>query len=427
MKSKVLETIEKFKMIDNKTEFIEVCVSGGVDSISLLHFFINNVDRKIIVVHVNHMLRGEESNRDENFVKDICSKWNIPLLVKRIDILNSSKKMKIGIEECARIERYKFFDEVSKKYKSKISTAHTLSDSIETFIFNFTRGTSLSGLCGIPPVRDNIIRPFINVSRSEIEQYARENNLKYVNDTSNFSDLYSRNKIRHFIIPELKKINKSFENNARKCISNLFDENKFLCELSKSELKSTKYNIDKIRGLDEPIQNRVLKLILENFGINVEYKHVLLSKMLINGDINAFNINNDKKIIVKDKLIICENAKIQELTNNRKKFIVLMFEGKKMHYLTERNMIFDMKDNELSDFEFRNREKGDKFSIPKRNCTKSLKKLFNELKIPVHIRNNLSILFDKNYRKIVWIESIGISKDYIVTDSSNRIGFISEK
>lgn len=426
MRDKVIETIKKYNMISN-TECIEVCVSGGVDSVSLLHFMTNNINKRVIAAHVNHMLRGSESDRDENFVRDICNKWNIYLISKKIDILNYSKENKIGIEECARIERYKFFNEVSKEYNSKIATAHTLSDSIETFIFNFARGTSLSGLCGIPPVRENIIRPFINVSRSEIEKYAYENKLEYVNDTSNFSDIYSRNKIRHFIIPELKKINKSFENNARKCISNLTDENNFMTNLSKLEFENTSYDIEKIKKLDESMQNRVLKLILESFQFNIEYKHIFLAKMLIRGKINAFNINNDRKVKVKNKLIICENVKKQELTNNQKKFIVLMFKEQQIHYFTENNMIFDMKGNDISDFEFRNRKEGDKFSLSKRNCTKSLKKLFNEFKIPIHIRNNLKILFDKKGKEIVWIESIGVSKNYVVSSETNKIGLIVEK
>ena len=426
MKNKVIETIKRYNMVDN-TECIEVCVSGGVDSVSLLHFINNNINKRVIAVHVNHMLRGSESDRDENFVKDICNKWNIYLVSKKIDILNYSKKNKIGIEECARIERYKFFNEVSKEYNSKIATAHTLSDSIETFIFNFARGTSLSGLCGIPPVRENIIRPFINVSRSEIEEYAYKNKLEYVNDTSNFSNIYSRNKIRHFIIPELKKINKSFENNARKCISNLIDENNFMTNLSALEFKNTNYEIEKIKNLDESMQNRVLKLILERFGFNIEYKHISLAKMLICGKINAFNISNDRKIKVKNKLIICENVKKQELTNNQKKFIVLMFKEQQIHYFTEKNMIFDTKGNDISDFEFRNRKEGDKFSLSKRNCTKSLKKLFNEFKIPIHIRDNLKILFDRKNKEIVWIESIGVSKNYVVSSETNKIGLIVEK
>ena len=425
MKNKVVETIKKFNMID--TRCIEICVSGGIDSISLLHFMINNTNKKVIAVHVNHMLRGAESDRDENFVRDICKRWNVYLISKKIDILNCAKEKKIGIEECARIERYKFFNKVSKEYNSNIATAHTLSDSIETFIFNFARGTSLSGLCGIPPVRDNIIRPFINVSRSEIEQYANKNKLEYVNDTSNLSDKYSRNKIRHFIIPELKKINKSFENNARKCISNLLEENNFMTKISKLELENTNYYVEKIKKLDNSIKNRVLKLILESFGPNIEYKHILLAKMLIDGKINAFNISNDKTIKIKKKLIICENAKKQELTNNQKKFIVLMFKEHQIHYFTENDMIFDMKGNDISDFEFRNRREGDKFSLSKRNCTKSLKKLFNELKIPIHIRDSLKILFDKRNEKIVWIESIGVSKYYVISDKTNKIGLIVEK
>lgn len=421
----VFETIKKFNMLD-KNDNIIIGVSGGIDSMSLLHFLKNNTGNKITSVHINHMLRGSESDRDEKFVKQKCKDYKVDFVSKKIDVYSFSKKNKLGIEESAREVRYKFFQEVAKKYNAKIVTAHTLSDSIETIIFNFTRGAGLSGLCGIPPVRGDIVRPFINVSRSEIEKYAKKYSIDYVNDSSNFSNSYSRNRIRHFIIPELKKINESFENNARKCISNLFDENKFISELSELELKNSSLNCNKIISLSIPIRNRVLKMILTNFHFNVEFRHIVLANMLIERKINSFNVDDSRIVKIKDDKIVCESRKSKQLTNNKKEFIVLSLEGENRYYTEKCNMMFDIK-GDLSNFEFRTRMPGDSFSLQKRKCSKSLRKLFNELKIPVNLRDNLKILFDKKNNEVVWVESVGVSEKYVVSDKSEKIGLILEK
>lgn len=407
------------------SDVIVIGVSGGLDSMSLLHFFADNTENKIIVAHVNHMLRGKESDRDEQFVKVMCKEYKVKYICKKVDVSKFAQINKSGIEESARKVRYDFFEKISKENNAKIATAHTLSDNIETVIFNFARGTSLSGLCGIPPVRDNIIRPFIDISRSEIEEYSKKYGIDFVNDSSNFSDRYSRNKIRHFVIPELKKINKSFENNAKKCISSLNNDNDFLDNISFSNLRKAKLNCYFIRSLDEAIKNRVLKMILKEFNFNVENKHINLANKLIDGKINSFNVDRKHAIRIENHKIVCYSRNQEELTNVQKEFILASVDNIS-NCKREHGIIFDAKEG-FSDFEFRTRKPGDKFSLPKRNCTKSLKKLFNEMKIPVHVRKDLKILFDKVSKEIVWIESIGVSSGYIVSRETKNIGMIIEK
>ncbi len=411
---KILKSINDFDMLKD-TKNVTIGVSGGVDSVSLLHFFVNNIDIKIKVAHVNHNLRGEESLRDENFVREICKLWNVEFVLGSFNIIEISKKSKKGIEECAREVRYKFFNEVSDN--AKIVTAHSLSDNLETIIFNFTRGSGLTGLTGIPPVRENIIRPLIYTSREEIELYAKNNNLKYVTDSSNLSDLYSRNKIRHNVIPILKEINKSFENNVSKCISYLREENEFLDYLANKEINKT---AEEINNLPKAIKNRVLKLILKKNKNNITSKHINLMNMLLNKKINSFNISKNKRIKIINGFISYEN--IFDLKERKiKKFSILKI--KKDELIKHSDDCFAL-NGKISDFEFRTRKKGDIFRLPKRKCSKSLKKLFNELKIPIDKRAFLGILEDKSCGDIVWIESIGVSEKYQISENTNFIGKI---
>lgn len=412
--NKIWKSINDFDMLKN-TKSVTIGVSGGIDSVSLLHFFVNNIDVKIKVAHVNHNLRGEESLRDENFVREICKLWNIEFVLGSFNVLEISKKSKKGIEECAREVRYKFFEEVSEN--AKIVTAHSLSDNLETIIFNFIRGSGLTGLTGIPPVRKNIIRPLIYTSREEIELYAKNNNLKYVIDSSNLSDLYSRNKIRHNIVPVLKEINKSFERNVSKCIGYLREENEFLDYLASKELNKS---ADEINNLPKVIKNRVLKLILKKSINNITSKHIKLMNMLLNKEINSFNISESKKVKIIDGIISFENI----FNNKGKKTKKFSISKMKINKFTKySDDCFDLI-GEISDFEFRTRKEGDIFRLPKRKCSKSLKKLFNELKIPIDERPFLGVLEDKSCGNIVWIESVGVSEKYQINENTNFVGKI---
>lgn len=412
----------------NNTENIIIAVSGGVDSISLLHFFVNNFkEKKISVAHVNHNLRGEESDRDELFVKDVCNKWKIDFICKSANVLEISKINRTGIEETARKVRYDFFKEISQNNNSKVATAHTLSDSIETFIFNFSRGTGLQGLCGIPPIRDNIIRPLIYVSRNEIQEYSKRYNLKYVTDSSNLIDKYSRNKIRHFIVPEIKKINKSFENNSNNCMVQLREENNFLDEISNKEFEKCNFEVNKINELHKVIKKRVIKKILNYFDSNIKYKYIYLMDNLLNSRLTSFEISKDRTIKIKNGFIVCESKKDYKLTIRKKKFIILNLDGENLKNMDkyDRKMLVNLKSDTLH-FKFRNREQGDVFLLPIRNCTKSLKKLFNEYNIPLKLREQLGILFDEKRKEIAWIESFGPSKNYLASEECGKIGLIKE-
>ena len=214
---KVLDTVKKYEMIKTcgKTSVL-VGLSGGADSVSLLLSLCalkkSGIDLEISCAHVNHMIRGESADSDERFSENLCKRLGVPFFSAKIDIPSISKKLGKGTEETARDERYAFFDRVKSENGIELAaTAHTASDNAETMIFNLARGASLDGLCGIPPKREGIIRPLILCTRTEVEEYLYQKGETYVTDETNLTDDYSRNLIRHAVIPKLKTVNPSLE------------------------------------------------------------------------------------------------------------------------------------------------------------------------------------------------------------------------
>ncbi len=208
MEELVLKTIKKYDLIKSGDKIV-LAVSGGPDSIfmfDILNKLKERMNFEIVVCHVNHMIR-EEAINDEQFVKDICNKFNIECYVKRIDVIEYANNNKIGTEEAGRTVRYDFFEEILNKTGSnKIAVAHNKNDKVETIIMNLLRGTGILGLKGIEPNRKNkYIRPIIEIERKDIEEYCIKNNLKPRIDKTNFENIYTRNKIRNIVLPYIEK------------------------------------------------------------------------------------------------------------------------------------------------------------------------------------------------------------------------------
>ena len=242
LKEEVLKTIETYNLIE-KNDKIVIGVSGGPDSICLLHVLYGLKEKlgiEIVVAHVNHMLR-DVADLETEYVQSFCKKLGIECYVKKADILEISKTQKKGTEEVGRQVRYDFFDEVAKKTNSnKIATAHNSNDRAETVILNILRGSGLSGLKGIEPIRDNkYIRPLINTDRQDIENYCNDNKLEPKYDKTNNENIYTRNKVRNTVIPYIKK---EFNPNIIKTINRLSslatEENEYLQAITKQEFEN---------------------------------------------------------------------------------------------------------------------------------------------------------------------------------------------
>ena len=193
-----------------------IAVSGGLDSMVLLDL-ISKTNIEFAVAHCNFQLRGDESDEDENFVKSYCNENSIQGFFQKFDTKQFAEDEKLSIQVAARKLRYEWFYELLKKENFDfVLTAHHLDDQLETFLIHFSRGTGLEGLTGIPSQNDKIIRPLLVFSREEIENFANENNISWREDSSNSSDKYLRNKIRHQIVPILKELHPTFLENFQK-------------------------------------------------------------------------------------------------------------------------------------------------------------------------------------------------------------------
>lgn len=197
-----------FPFLEQKKLFL--AVSGGLDSMVLVHLF-QQLDFEIAILHCNFQLRGLESFGDQNFIQNYAQQNNIPIFITQFDTTAFAKDYKLSTQVAARELRYSwFYEQLEANNFDYLLTAHHADDTIETFLINLTRGTGLEGLTGIPKQNDKVIRPLLCFTRQEIEHYAKENKIEWREDSSNASDKYLRNKIRHHLIPILKELNPNF-------------------------------------------------------------------------------------------------------------------------------------------------------------------------------------------------------------------------
>ena len=323
MNQKVLETIRKYNLIVDGDKIV-LGVSGGPDSICMLDNLREVKEEQIIefeiyVAHINHMIR-EEAIDDEKYVQEYCKKYNIECFVKRADVQKIASEKKIGTEEAGRKVRYDFFEEVLQKTESnKIAIAHNKNDKIETIIMHVLRGSGLSGLKGIEPIRDNkYIRPLLECERTEIEQYCEDKKLNPRIDKTNFENEYTRNKIRNIVIPYIKK---EFNPNIIQTLSRLSDlaadesnyielqtQKAFEKILIAKEKEQITLNLKEFNKQDKVIKNRlILYTTKELMGSTqgIEKIHIEdIIKLCQNNVGNKFlTPNKNLKVLVKDKKI----------------------------------------------------------------------------------------------------------------------------
>ena len=272
----MVETIKHYfttHAIDPQAGFI-IAVSGGADSITLLHAF-KYLNLKIHALHCNFNLRGKESNMDEQFVKRFCHTYGIPLSVKHFDTLGYAKKQGISIEMAARDLRYGWFEETRvKKGMDYIVLGHHADDLAETLFINLCRGTGIKGLMGIQPVNGKLLRPLLTRSREDILRYIQQHQLGYRTDSSNNSLDYVRNKVRHLIIPVCKEINPSFLRTAQETGNALGEVNQIyrygIEELTRKVVsqKEDELLIHIQKTLSSPAPYTLLFEILRPYGFN---------------------------------------------------------------------------------------------------------------------------------------------------------------
>ena len=422
MTNKVIRTISEHGMV-SKGDAVGVGLSGGADSVALLHILTTNKEKlgisKIKGIHIHHGIRGEEADRDLNFSKSFCEKLGIDFVYYYADIPAEAQKTGESIEECARRIRYDLF---SQSGCTKIATAHNLNDNMETVIFNMTRGTSVSGLCGIPYVRGAFIRPLLDCTRDEIEEYIKENALDYVTDSTNLCDDYTRNKIRHNVIPQLFEINPSFDIAFSNCVESVKLVNDYIMQSATEILESSRtlednYDCRQINNCHKAVKNQTIALILKEQGVpNITKKYIdALSYIIENGGKASLGGNitasSDRKLLCFGEFEFVEHFEFEIKKNEDT--IKTPVGTVVLEYLFKEDLQnlnrFDMEtlidcDKICGSLTIRNKIDGDAYQ-PAKRVNKKLKKLFNEAKKTAGERKKMLVLSDEC--GIIWTEYFG--------------------
>ncbi len=299
----VSETIRKYNML-SPGERVLIALSGGADSVSLL-IALRELGYQVFAVHVNHHLRGEESDRDESFCRELCERLGVELHIEHVDVRSYCEKTGKSVEESARILRYEVLNK--NAYGCKIATAHNLDDCFETTLFNLVRGCGIGGLTGIPPVRDNnIVRPLISTSRAEILRFLGSRNESYVTDSTNLEDDCSRNIIRLNVIPELTRINPSLLKTYKSSLENFESANSYIDSEADKLIEDPEYTFPE--DCDDLILATALGKILRKNGIEPSKQRIDELKRLV--------ITGGKVNLKKGVYAVSENRKLR-ITGDR--------------------------------------------------------------------------------------------------------------
>ncbi len=437
---KVRKTISDHAMIAKGSK-VCVAVSGGADSMALLNVLNTlqtELDITLCAAHVNHGIRGDEANRDEAFVTAQCKLLQIPLIKIALDVPGVSAKTGEGLEECGRRLRYEFFQSLDADY---IATAHNLDDRIETFVFNFVRGSGVKGLCSIPYVRGSIIRPLLDCSRSEIESYCAGNGISYVHDSTNDDTAYSRNRIRHHVLPEFAALNPSFDEAALRCFDSLCVDESYMNEKANELLqtaeKSDGYDVGILQSSHRAVLSRTVRaIVLKETGIQPNHREIE-DVIRILSDSGQVQLSGGRFARVRKGLL--DFPDIEAATsfayplhsgfNDFDGFSVSLdvFErnnDKNFQNVNIKSNIYMLDcDKIVGKLCIRNRRDGDSVRFARRGCTKTLRKLFNEAAVPPEKRDDILIVSDE--AGLLLVEGFGVCERAAVCENTERILKIS--
>ena len=436
---KVCEYIKLNNLID-KNDNIILGVSGGADSVCLL-YIINTIKEEyalnITAVHINHMIR-ETAGRDEDFTRKLCEKLGVKFLSFKTDCPAISERDGISLEEAGRNERYRLFNETGEKEYGKenykIAVAHHMDDLAETLIFNMARGTGINGLASVKCKSGNIIRPLLCVTRAEIEEYLYRAGAEYVNDETNFSDDYARNKIRHKIIPTMNEITEKAVNHMASCAGQLGEIEDYL--KNQTDLLWEKYireSENEILILDSVLSEHpaLVKRVIHRALTEVAGRARDISAIQIEAVLNLFELQTGRKrdlIYNMEALRVYEGVKIltkKEVSEEDKENILGRLRFEIMDRDFSQNIPTDLYtkwfdyDKIKYSLNVRFRREGDYLTVNDKNAKKLLSDYMTNEKIPSDKRDEIPLLADGDH--ILWVAGYRISNYYKVTDETKKI------
>ncbi len=288
----LLGWMEQWNMVPPAGGTILCAVSGGRDSVCLLHYLHSISDEcgfSVAAAHYNHHMRPT-AQRDEDFVRDLCRTLHVPFYTDGADVVAVAAETGRGVEETGRALRYAYLEELAETIGAqRIATAHHMGDQAETVLLNLLRGTGPEGLAGIPPVRGRLIRPLLNTPRQEIELYLQRHGLGHVEDETNDSMAFSRNRLRQTVLPELEKINPALRQNIARTAAIVRGEDRYLNELAGEYLpqEGTEIPCDSICSAPSALRPRIVRLLLSRLKVgkkDISAVHVeAVVQMVLNG------------------------------------------------------------------------------------------------------------------------------------------------
>ncbi len=451
----VMDTIRKYGMID-KGDRILAAVSGGADSVCMLHA-LNTIKKsvgfEIYCAHLNHCLRGDAADNDEKFVIELCTKLDIPIFTKSVDVLALANEKKLTTEEAGRLARYEFFKELSQKHRlNKTATAHNKDDNAETVLMRIIRGTGTDGLKGIAYVRDDgIIRPLLDIPRADIEAYCQGNNLSFCTDATNADNDYTRNKIRNELLPYIEKnFNPNIKESLCRLSDNAAEDADFLNDYAKRLYMRlcnplpgdgpVALHIESLNMVDKGIASRVLKIAADEVksGSRLEKKHIDgLFDLMTKQTGASIDLPNGIEVSVQygwlsfvDKNAAFEVASgadgfFTEIAPPHTVFVDTL--GKNISLRIENAKEYKCKVNETAiDYDLikgqplflRNRRSGDRIVWFPDGKTKKIKSILIDAKIPQKDRDKIPLLCTGS--EVLAIVGSRVSEKYKVTKETER-------
>ena len=360
-------------------------ISGGADSVALLFAFYLQKEKlgiRLSAAHFNHHLRGEESDGDEAFVRQLCDRFDIPLYVGQTHVTAGEK----GLEAAARDARYAYL----RSLPGKIATAHTADDNAETMLLHLVRGTGLKGLGGITPVGENLIRPMLLITRAEVEAFLDEYCLRHIEDSSNISDEFLRNRLRHHVMPLLKAENPRLALSLSETALRLRQDDAYLEE--NARLQETA-DVDRLRVMPQSLRNRILENLLKKWGVREpESRHIAMAEALVFSDNPSARADFPGNITLERcygslRKLSAETAPGIAAVNCPGTTELPQWGVKITCAPAEKGL------RPVGTVVVRSRLPGDEMRLP--GGTKSLKKLFIDQKIPASQRSRIPVLADE--------------------------------
>lgn len=437
IKKRFLQSINELVLPSDK---ILLTVSGGIDSVVMLHLFLQT-DFTFAVAHCNFQLRGKDADDDEAFVKQLSEQNQLPFYTIRFETKDYAEQLGISIQMAARELRYEWFREIARKNDyNYIATAHQRNDVLETFFVNALRKTGIKGLCGIQAKSGNIIRPLLSFSRQEISDYAETNKIVCREDKSNLSDYYTRNYIRHHIIPEFRKLQNNFEDSLYDTISILNQQEIIYHQHIEKAKQGIVFNRDNtyiidIKGLKQLPENKTyLFEWIYPLGFNMNQCENIIASL--DGE-SGKTFYSDTHCLLKDRDTLIIKSKSVHLINQR------IENHLQSDYFEDANLIFEyipysesfdfQNDTDVAYFDadriqfpliIRNWEHGDAFYPFGMQGSKKVSDFFNDHKISLFEKETVPILCNGN-NDIIWIIGFRSDNRYRISSETKTILKIS--